>query len=116
MAVRGRDATKRALDARQEFGGVERLRQVVVGAEHQPRGPVERVDLAGRDQDDRQLVVEGFMELSHDFEAVCRTRQLDLDDRESGSVASEALEQLVARRRRTRVVAQPNGHLYPGQA
>jgi hypothetical protein len=43
--------TKRALDPREELRRVERLRHVIVGAEHQPGRAVESIDLTARDED-----------------------------------------------------------------
>ena len=90
--------------------------EVVVGTEHEPGRAVERVRLSRRHEDDRQLVVERLVELAHDLEAVAGARQLDLDDRERRPIAPEPLDELVGRRRRSRVVAEPDGDLNRRQA
>ena len=114
--MRRRGAPERALDAGEQLRGVQGLRQVVVGTQHEPGRPVERVRLSRRHEDDRQRVVERLVELAHDVESVPGARELDLDDRERRPLGPETLDELVRRRRRSRVVAEPDRDLDRRQA
>jgi len=95
--------------------GVERLRDVVVGPEHEAGCPVECIRLSSRHENHREIAVERLVQLAHDFEAA-GAWQLDLDDRERRSVGAEPLQQLVSVWRGACVVPQPNGHLNRRQA
>ena len=72
--------------------------------------------LARRDEDHGKVALERLVELAHDLETVRGPRKLDLDDGQRRAVRPEPLDQLVARRRRARVIAQPDGHLDRRQA
>ena len=57
MTSRG-GAAQQPAHAREQLVGRERLQEVVVGPDEEPRDPVERLRPLARDEDDRQVVAE----------------------------------------------------------
>jgi hypothetical protein len=60
---------KRAPNPRQQLALVERLHDVVVGAEKEPGDPVVRLRPVTREEDDRDVVAEPFPKLAADLVA-----------------------------------------------
>ena len=93
VAVRGCRTSQRAPDARQKLAEVERLHEIVVGAEHEAGRAIERSRALGGDEDDRKVVAESLVELAKYFETAQCAGKLDLDYRERWTVAVESFEE-----------------------
>ncbi len=80
----GRRTRDQPAHTRHEEGRVERLDEVVVGAEEHPGGSIEVVRLVGRDQDDGQLLAELIAQLSAELEAA-DVGQPDVEHHQDGT-------------------------------
>ena len=79
---RGRAGTTQGPpDAREQLVGIERLHQVVVGAEQQAGHAIGGIGPAAGDEDDREIVAVRLVELAAELVAA-RVGQIDLEDDE----------------------------------
>src|SRR5919198_4569732 len=93
-----RRGSKKPLHARQHLLRVERLQNVVVGAEQEPARRVERIDALSRHEDDRKLLPEQAAEVAEDRVAG-DAGQADVEQDERRALRASRRQGFLPRRR-----------------